>query len=133
MSVDARVGVTEVLGDMAQVVDSGSHRGTCDGVTWVPLKGPFDGAEERLGERDAVRDGREAHVRSNCSHGRVVAGEEKVPEVLRVDDTDSGLRRGADCSSASQWGGLAGSVRRVKSEWSARKRQSGASSVPDCP
>jgi hypothetical protein len=85
---------------MAQVVDSGSHRGTCDGVTWVPLKGPFDGAEERLGKRDAVRDGREAHVRSNCSHGRVVAGEEEVPEVLRVDDTDSGLRRGADCSSA---------------------------------
>ena len=38
MSVDARVGVTEVLGDMAQVVDSGSHRSTCDGVTWVPLK-----------------------------------------------------------------------------------------------
>ena len=84
MSVDACVGVTKVLGDMAQVVDSGSHRGTCDGVTWVPLKGPFDGAEERLGERDAVRDGREAHVASDGTHGRVLAGEEQVPKVLRV-------------------------------------------------
>jgi hypothetical protein len=71
--------------DAAQVVRGGSRRSASEGVARIPLQGPLNGGEKRLGERDTVRDGREAHVASDGEHGRVLAGEKQMPEVLRVD------------------------------------------------
>jgi len=74
------------LRNATQIANGSSNRSAREGVARKPLQGPLDGGEERLGERDAVRDGREAHVASDGEHGRVLAGEEQVPEVLRVGD-----------------------------------------------
>ena len=84
MSVQPRISVAQPLRDAAQVVHGGSRRSGSEGVARIPLQGPLNGGEERLGERDAVRDGREAHVASDGTHGRVLAGEEQVPKVLRI-------------------------------------------------
>ena len=72
MRIQPRTSVAQALRDPAQVVHGGSRRSTGEGVARMPLQGPLNGGEERLCERNAVRD------------GRVLADEEQVPEVLRV-------------------------------------------------
>ena len=84
MRVQPRASIAKALHDTTEVIHGDSHRCAGDSVARVPLQGPLDGGEERFGERDAVRVGREAHVASDCEHGRVLASEEEVPNVLLV-------------------------------------------------